>query len=142
MAHPRVLRQRNAENLERAAASAQAIAEKYPGVEGKAERLQSASGRDQVHEESARLEALADLLEAVEAETVGEERLSQPRKVEDIEGVGPDLAANLRAKGISSVENVRKTPDDQLLSIQGIGPKKLEEIREQVGKEESEDQGQ
>lgn len=70
-------------------------------------------------------ESLAKL-ESVEPDTSDAPMVS----VEEISGVGPDLARKLEAHGFETPESVREASDDELLAVEGIGPAKLQEIRQ------------
>ena len=70
-------------------------------------------------------EAIAKL-EAVEPETEDAPLTS----LEDIDGVTPEVAANLRAAGYETPGHLAEASDEDLLAVDGIGPKKLAAIRE------------
>lgn len=50
--------------------------------------------------------------------------------VEDVAGIGPDLAIKLKARGIASLADLANASDEDLLAIDGIGKAKLARIRE------------
>jgi N utilization substance protein A len=52
--------------------------------------------------------------------------------IEDLEGAGPKLAEKLIREGIETVQDLLKTPLDQLLAIQGIGEKTAEKLLEEA----------
>lgn len=70
-------------------------------------------------------EIMADILEGLAEEHAA---LKDPGEPLD-ESTVKTLADN----GYDSVEAIREAPDEVLLGIKGIGPAKLEEIREKVG---------
>ncbi|HSQ59884.1 MAG TPA: transcription termination factor NusA [Acidobacteriota bacterium] len=52
--------------------------------------------------------------------------------IEDLEAAGPKLAEKLIREGIETVQDLLKTPLDQLLAIQGIGEKTAEKLLEEA----------
>lgn len=50
--------------------------------------------------------------------------------VEDVAGIGPDLAIKLKARGIISLADLANASDEDLLAVEGIGKAKLARIRE------------
>lgn len=58
----------------------------------------------------------------------------QGGELESLEGIGPEMAAELARHGIESVADVRDAADEDLLAIPGIGDKTLESLREQTKK--------
>lgn len=125
MVAPSVLKQRNRDAVSRMEDAANALVEEYPELSKKAEDLKDIDGRDYIHKESNRLVALADLVEGV-AEAVGAKK---PRKLEDVDGIGPDLAATLRHEGYETPDDLKKAGDEDLLEVEGIGPASLKKIR-------------
>ena len=153
MAAPSVLRRRRADALDRANVAANELGKVYPQVADEAEKLGSVRDRDRAHTEVARMEALADLLEAVavatevmEPEDVGtnlesQDELAQTpeedssrdfRELEDIDGIGPDLAEKLEEAGYETPEDLKDATDEELLAMEGIGPSTLKKIREDL----------
>lgn len=57
------------------------------------------------------------------------------RLVESVEAgsLGDHVLARLRAAGYGTVESIRDAFDEELLAIDGIGPKTLKQIRLQIG---------
>lgn len=81
---------------------------------------------------------LADLIQQKARNELSEEALRRLESgenypaapsLEDVEGIGPELADNLRAAGFASSADLKTASDDELLAIDGIGPKKLKDIR-------------
>lgn len=153
MAAPSVLRRRRADALDRANVAANELGKVYPQVADEAEKIGRVRDRDQVHTEVARMEALADLLEAVavatgvmEPEDVGtnlesQDELAQTpeedssrdfRELEDIDGIGPDLAEKLEEAGYETPEDLGDASDEELLKVDGVGPSTLKKIREDL----------
>lgn len=131
MAAPSALRQRKRADLDRAEAAANAIAGENEEVAEKAHALKDVSGRDSMHEETNRITALADLLEAI-AVAVGvtmPEDPSDGTELEDVDGVNAELAGELRAAGYETPEDLGDASDEELLRIDGIGPATLKKIR-------------
>jgi N utilization substance protein A len=52
--------------------------------------------------------------------------------IEDLEGAGPKLAEKLIREGIETVQDLLKTPLEQLLAIPGIGDKTAEKLLEEA----------
>lgn len=131
MTAPVVLRQWKSDALDSISADADAIAEVHPEIADKADALKNASGRDPLHTETYRLCALADLMKAV-AEAIGASRQDvseDERTLEDIDGIGPELADNLREVGLQSPGDLRQASDGELLAVDGVGEGKLKKIR-------------
>lgn len=55
--------------------------------------------------------------------------IQETRSLEDLDGVGSDLAKRLKAAGYQTPEDLHAASDDELIAIDGIGPKKLRDIR-------------
>ncbi len=53
-------------------------------------------------------------------------------EIEELEGAGPKLAEKLVREGIETVQDLLKTPLDQLLAIPGIGEKTAEKLLEEA----------
>lgn len=54
------------------------------------------------------------------------------KELEGLVGIGPKLAAELERHGITTAEELRAAPDEDLIAIPGIGPETLENLREQT----------
>ncbi len=52
--------------------------------------------------------------------------------IEDLEGAGPKLVEKLIREGIETVQDLLKTPFEQILAIQGIGEKTAEKLLEEA----------
>lgn len=52
--------------------------------------------------------------------------------LEDIDGIGPDLAQKLWEAGYDSPDDLRSASDEELLAIDGLGNAKLKQIREDL----------
>lgn len=124
-----ILRQQNAENLERAKNAARALAENYPELNGHAEALTNARGRDHMHLEAVRIAALADLMEAI-VEAVGARE--EPGNLESLDEIGPELAERLGAEGFETLADLAEASDEDLLKVEGLGKAKLGKIRKQL----------
>lgn len=87
-------------------------------------------GRKARHKADAIREAL-DLLSGSPEEEADTE---DDREVtfEDIPGIGPETARNLRRHGFVTVVDVDSASDDELSSVAGVGPDALEKIRAAV----------
>lgn len=130
MTAPAILRQWNEDALNRAQAAAEALAESYPELSDRAQALkdaETARTRDYLHTETARLVALADLVEAI-AEQLG---AKEPDR-DFSPAVGEDGDAALHEAGYDTKEDVRNASDEELLAVDGIGPKKLSQLRASV----------
>jgi pyruvate/2-oxoglutarate dehydrogenase complex dihydrolipoamide acyltransferase (E2) component len=101
MTAPYILRARRTEAVERASAHAESIAGENEKVAEKIEELRAVRGRDALHEETYRLEALADLLEAVDEATAGDAAKPQrtggvnatPAAMEKADELGVDISS-------------------------------------------------
>lgn len=118
--------------IERAAANVGEIL----GIEGFSERLEGEYYRDWRVAALWRKEAIAELLEEIEASLASGEteqvitQIEGPQKPEDLDGIGPELASELARNGYTSLDDLDQASDDELLAINGIAEKKLAEIRE------------
>jgi transcription termination/antitermination protein NusA len=52
--------------------------------------------------------------------------------IEELEGAGPKLVEKLIREGIETVQDLLKTPFDQILAIQGVGEKTAEKLLEEA----------
>lgn len=133
MAAPTVLRQRNADALQRAEAASEALAESFPELSERAQALKDAQAgpqrRDYLHTESARLVALADLLEAV-AEEVG----AKDPEYDFSPIVGDHANEELHKAGYNKPDDVHDASDEELLAVDGVGRTKLERLRKDLEK--------
>lgn len=48
---------------------------------------------------------------------------------EDVTGIGPETARNLRMHGFVTADDVRAAGDEEILAVPGVGPKNLENVR-------------
>jgi transposase len=74
------------------------------------------------------IQARCTLLEAILGKLRGGEEAVTV--IEDLPGVGPDLAAKLKAAGFDTPESVAEADQEDLIAIQGIGPKNAVELQE------------
>lgn len=80
------------------------------------------------------LEATVECLEAAVDKKVGGSQHDE-KSLDDVDGIGPDLAKDLHEKGYKSPEDLQKASDEELLAVDGIGKSKLERIRKDLGGE-------
>ena len=71
-----------------------------------------------------------DLISKTERERQREFERRARIDIEELEGAGPKLVEKLIREGIETVQDLLKTPFDQLLAIQGIGEKTAEKLIE------------
>lgn len=62
----------------------------------------------------------------------GEPEAAESSTLEDIDGIGPDLAEKLKEAGYHSPDDLRSASDEELLAIDGLGNAKLKQIREDL----------
>lgn len=133
-----VIRQREREAQERLQASVKRAGE-ILGIENMRSKVEpqhpARIRRDPVLVNLNDREALADAFEEIVTKLESYEISGDApaTSLEEIDGIGPDLARELRAVGIESVEDLRGANDNDLLALDGIGKAKLKKIREQVG---------
>ena len=72
-----------------------------------------------LYEKKARNDLVAEVLEVLEGESI----------TGPFEGLSPETAKVLSESGYSSLEEAQEADDEELLAVDGIGPKRLEEIR-------------
>jgi len=73
-----------------------------------------------------------DLISKTERERQREFERRARIDIEDLEGAGPKLVEKLIREGIETVQDLMKTPFDQLLAIQGVGEKTAEKLLEEA----------
>jgi DNA uptake protein ComE-like DNA-binding protein len=137
MTAPSVLKQQKIEALQRAESAAQSMSSEYPEILEEVEALKGVRGRDHLHVEAARLDALANILEAL-ADAKGIEG-EGPVLLEDLSSINQGHINKLKAKGISNVEILRSRDDQELEDIDGIGRGTVEKIRAEIGYPADED---
>lgn len=57
---------------------------------------------------------------------------AESSSLEDIDGIGPDLAQKLKEAGYHSPDDLRNASDEELLAIDGLGNARLKQIREDL----------
>jgi len=67
----------------------------------------------------------------VEAKQIAKDLVNEDAGIalENVSSIGPSLAKTLRDNGITTTDDLREATDDELLELNGIGPSKLETIR-------------
>lgn len=108
------------------------LSDEKPDVDGgnlaalrqRATELSEAGGRKNQHYAEAFIEAVEILTEGIDEES----RETVP--FEEISGVGAKTAEALRANGYSTVADVSRAPNEDLLAVSGVGSANLENIRE------------
>lgn len=99
-------------------------------------------GRKAEHKADALREALDLLADRGEgddssAEADDDAEVDDPEaRFEDVPGVGPETAANIRTQGFLTESDVRAASDEGLLAVSGVGPDTVENIREFVARGE------
>ncbi|HEU4725745.1 MAG TPA: transcription termination factor NusA [Candidatus Eisenbacteria bacterium] len=73
-----------------------------------------------------------DLISKTERERQREFERRARIDIEELEGAGPKLVEKLIREGIETVQDLLKTPFDQILAIQGIGEKTAEKLLEEA----------
>ncbi|HEY6571794.1 MAG TPA: transcription termination factor NusA, partial [Candidatus Eisenbacteria bacterium] len=73
-----------------------------------------------------------DLISKTERERQREFERRARIDIEDLEGAGPKLVEKLIREGIETVQDLLKTPFEQILAIQGIGEKTAEKLLEEA----------
>ncbi len=132
MTAPTILRQCNTDNLRRAETHASSIAKSHPEIGEKVEALRNARGRDQMHTESARLAALADLLEAIDAaispsgaadllDEASKAELQRTAQLEDVDFRASDNKEELKEE-IREERTEEHDELDDLRDLDVIGP--------------------
>lgn len=99
----------------------------YSEMQRLLESYENQSGRKAEH----KAEAIAECLDLLFHETTPD--MLEPIEFEAIEGIGPDTAESLQRSGISVVSDVEKFSDDDILSVDGMGEKNLERLKQHVG---------
>lgn len=97
-------------------------------------RYYGMASRNPEFTQARQLEVIAELLEEVSGGTPPE--ATDDGATDDgatDEGLSDNTAKILNDAGYDSDEAIRNASDEELLAIDGIGPKKLEEIRAEVG---------
>ena len=74
------------------------------------------------------VQARCTLLEAILGKVRGGEETVTV--VEDLPGVGPDLAAKLKGAGFDSPEKIAGAEAEELEAVSGVGPRKAAELQE------------
>jgi hypothetical protein len=134
---PSVLRQQKTEAINRIESAARAISKEDPEVVEQVDALKGVRGRDHLHVEAARLDALANILEALaDAKGIEDEG---PVRLEDLQSINQGHVNKLKAKGISDVEILRSRDDKELEDIDGISKSTVEKIRNEIGYPADED---
>jgi predicted flap endonuclease-1-like 5' DNA nuclease len=77
-------------------------------------------------------ESLPEGMASEAEEPEEEEDAERSASLEDVDGVTPEVASNLRAKGYHSPEDLKSASDEELLAVDGIGNARLESIRKDL----------
>lgn len=126
---------RHADAMQGIEEKAAVLAEKAGAEEEYETFLQAKRVRDVPTSETLQLEALNELLDkALQADPslaseVSDNGDSGERNLEDVDGIGWELAENLRDAGIDTPDDLRAASDEDLLAIEGIGEATLKKIR-------------
>lgn len=123
MTAPHILAQRHDAAVQRIEARAKSIGGKNPEAAKAIEAVRDVRGPDEEHIRVFRLEAIADLQEVMEGKGGG---------LESVEGIGPELAHELRQSGYETPDDLRAADDEDLLEVEGIGKAKLKAVRSQI----------
>lgn len=123
--HPQAMRQKHREAAAEASELAASIAEKT-GVDAS---VLNVSHNEPAMKAMLQAEAMRDFLKDLDA-ALG----SGPAATdfESVDGIGPDVAYELRAAGIATLEQLRAASREDLLAIDGIGPAMLKKIEKQL----------
>lgn len=117
------------------------LADKADALEEYESFLQALRVRDVPTSQTLQLEALNKLLaKAIKAPALPlapKPSPAQPgspgeRNLEDVDGIGDELAENLRDAGFNTPDDLREATDDELIAIDGIGQAKLKRIRDDL----------
>jgi N utilization substance protein A len=73
-----------------------------------------------------------DLISKTERERQRDYERRSRIDIEELEGAGPKLVEKLIREGIETVQDLLKTPFEQLLAIQGVGEKTAEKLLEEA----------
>lgn len=84
--------------------------------------------RDPAYRDARKLEEIAGVLER----QVQSIRASAETDLNRLDGVGDDLAGNLRAAGFPTVSDLDAASDADLLAVDGIGARKLKALRQEL----------
>jgi hypothetical protein len=128
-----VLRQQEAEYVDRIAMAAASLSSDKVDVQEKAEEVKNVRERDYQHTYVARLRKTAELLEAAQAAQGAEPAEPIKRTVDDLESVNASQAENLKAKGMGQIKVLREQDDLAIRDVDGIGNKTVADIREEIG---------
>lgn len=74
------------------------------------------------------LEEVVTKLESVEVDTEDAPITS----LEEVEGIGEDLAEKLREAGIYTVDDLARASEEDLVAIDGVGPAKARKLKQSV----------
>ena len=112
----------------------------YDALRGRLAEYESQPGRKAEHKADALIEAL-DLLagpadpgtdpdgDAPRGDDPGADDEEPEVPFEDVPGIGPETARNLRMRGFATADDVRAAGDEEILAVPGVGPKNLANIR-------------
>lgn len=116
----------------------------YDSLRGRLAEYESQPGRKAKHKADALVEAL-DLLPGTaesgpdpdgdgsredDPDTDGEgDDDGAEVPFEEVTGIGPETARNLRTHGFVTAADVRGASDEEILAVQGVGPKNLANVR-------------
>lgn len=70
-----------------------------------------------------------DIVHDTSGAEVSTDSEASTKTVEDVSGVGPELAENLKEAGYETSEDLKAASDEQLLAVDGLGNAKLKQIR-------------
>ncbi|MGD0336620.1 MAG: transcription termination factor NusA [Candidatus Omnitrophota bacterium] len=94
---------------------------------------ETAAGMQPVKAEEVKKEEAAPAEEKVEKETKKKKKEKAPF-LKELSGIGEKTLDNLKAAGISNIEDILKAGVEGLTKVKGIGQKKAESLIEQAGK--------
>lgn len=86
--------------------------------------------------------ALAELIQQKARNDLKEEALTRLEgtsegdsqdSLEEVDGIGPDLAEKLQEAGYHSPQDLKSASDEELLAVDGLGPSRLRQVREDLG---------
>jgi ERCC4-type nuclease len=130
--HPRAIATKRVEAQRDLMAVAASIGEKC-NIENATEKVQGPTHRDKQVQSLRQDEALVSFLREVDEALAGSGDASPEEALEDIDGINPEIAEELRSMGFDSPDDLNEASDDELLAVDGIGPARLERIRKALG---------
>lgn len=123
--HPRAMRQKHRDAAAEGAALAQSIADKT-GVDA---TVLEVSHPEPAMKAMLQAESMRDFLKELDAALGGGPAATD---LESIDGIGAEVAHELRQSGFDTLEGLKDASDEALLMIDGIGKAALKKIRSQL----------